>query len=32
VSTKTGVPLRLHDLRTTFASRLAVNGVDLAPA
>jgi integrase len=27
-----GVSLRLHDLRTTFASRLAANGVDVATA
>lgn len=27
-----GSHLRLHDLRTTFASRLAANGVDVATA
>ena len=27
-----GVPVRLHDLRTTFASRLAANGVDVPTA
>lgn len=27
-----GEPLRLHDLRTTFASRLAANNVDVATA
>jgi integrase len=27
-----GEPLQLHDLRTTFASRLAANGVDVATA
>ena len=27
-----GVPLRLHDLRTTFASRLAANNVDVPTA